>query len=1351
MDSFLEKMLGKFDLSEEVVLTIEKNGKESYLRGHIEDVQEKYLLVATSTSLVRISPDTITRIAKPQPAATPKKKISTKKTDKTPKSEKVQDAQKKGAVKSSNQTMATPVKHDTSLNQNTTNTVSVTKPKPETAQQPMQKQETLTADKEDSKSPLSPSLSQEKKKIKLPLPPMGYISDILGTNIRIVRNDGGEMLVSKELVIDKGLIKEINALATQGGKDLHLPILWSTLGKDVLCVIGRLSPEQVNSRINTFRDGENYRAALSLAELLCQYSNYPIYTKQLSKMQKLCGQGSDSDGVVDVKLSFYENGAKLMKEGKLKDAINCFFQSLNKGENANDSLKGIVSAYTIDDNIKEAFEVIQRYGMLEFRDPFKCTAKNYIWARNWLVNHGMWAECLDLIQNRLNHLTNVDDVQKSKYFSQMATCYLKMEGDNATKSAEELYRRALELDPNNRDAKTSLQEITGEFMATSASVDSLEGSRFTSSLLTIHDKDIYLDGQPSQQLADRLEEEYKQLNFQSYDERAKVQLQRAKVEAKLNPDKNEQRNILLSLYLTFYAQGGYKKGVLEKDSLRFLLCESISVRGDKLQRSSISRVLDSMSIFFNTFVPNKELVFRNAQKMVDILDSRNLYQDDTFYEQVSSLMQYRYPFNRLTDYFYNSQYQVSAKDYLSTKGYELGEGFSKEAFVSAWNDLILSKRKKITIVQQLMDKAARSDDFDELYTRYNEFNGLRQEYIEVLGELDMKRIAQVGELLTGALLEYFHSDDPGTKQRRYKDSLDIIGKLVHEYTEAPTRFSFDSLVAILDKSRAIMEDDFMRLISSSKPQLSIDTIGDCSADEDTNEVVFQIVISNKSGCMPATNFALKVKPTTEIIEQKSGFETNYNPINGGSSRIVQQTILVKPEVIEKGALGFEVELTYKNVAVPDEQKLGAKLSLEFEDEEERIKNPYSVCTGSPISQQNEDMFYGRWDYIGKTADAIMNISVPKQIIIYGQRRSGKTSVLNFLKSELQKRGAFCIEFSLENLGKDIRVTGSSDIFFAFIMARIADAVQRIPENDRPEFKYAKGEYYKNSEKLYPEYCQSFEVASKFTNDIADLHSSFEAVPRWKGCKIVLLMDEFTNVYTLIKSGLLPDTVMKQWKAVTQDERVHFSSVMIGQDSTPFFMAEPYASNAFGVIDADRLDYLPEDGARDLIVEPLRNKGKSRFLNRAVERIMELTACNPYFLMNFCSRLVEYMNKKKKGKVTEVDVDNALLYYFNDTEKGFKDDMFHSLYSAVDVTEEEKQKTKTVLMAIAKGMESKDLAALTPDWIVKQLAGEMDAHDIKEILADLNRRDVAPLKDGRQRIKVLMFQKWLTFNSGNYVN
>lgn len=1317
MNKILQILSANSKVGDTIILKVKE--MEYTFKCTIESFDENYLIVSTRNQpILAVKGDSIEFVKKAKDATEKSKTIEGhEKAEKKPSSSK---------AKQGPSTTPSPVLQTEIINKTT-----IIKKKDEV-----------------SKSQLSQQ-SPETKIIKLPLPPMGYIANIEGAIIRIVRNDGGEMSVSKELVIDKELIKKINTISTQGEKSLHLPVLWSTYDGEVICVIGRLSPEQVNSRINTFRDGENYKAALSLAELLCSYCDYPVYARQLSKMQDLFRRGGDASGIVDVKMSFYDNGMRLMKEGKLEDAINCFKLSLDNEENATESLKGIVTAYTIGDHITESFEVIQQYGMLEFREPFRCTARNYNWIRNWLVNQGMWTECLSVIQKRLNHLVDIDDVQKAKYYTQMAACYLKLEGDNATKSAEDLYRSALKLDPNNRDAKTSLQEITGEFMATSASVESLEGSRFTNVLLSIHDKDIYLDGQPSQQLADRLEEEYKQLNYQSYDEKAKVLLQRAKVEAKLNPANSEQRNILLSLYLTFYAQGGYKKGLLEKDSLRFLLCESISVRGDRLQRSSISRVLDSMSIFFNTFGPNKELVFRNVQKMVDILDSRNLYQDNTFYDQVSSLMQYQYPFNRLTDYFYNSQYQVSAKDYLSTKGYELQEGFTKEDFFSAWNELILSKRKKIAAVQQLLDKIARSEDYDELYNRYKEFYDSRNDYREMLGGLDLKRTDQVWELLTGTLLDYFHSDDPLNKKMRYQDSLEIINRLKHEYTQAPTRFSFDSLVTLLGKCYTMMEADFNRLISTSKPQLSIDTIGDCSADEDTNEVLFQIVISNKPGCLPATNFALKVKPNNEIVEQKSGFETNFNPINGGSSRIVQQTILVKPEVIEKGALGLEVELIYKSVGLTDEQKLPAKLSLEFEDEVERIKNPYSVCTGSPISQQNKDMFKGRWDYIDKTADAIMNINVPKQIIIYGQRRSGKTSVLNFLKSELQSRGAFCIEFTLESLGKDIRVTGSSDIFFAFIMARIADAVQNIPESKRPDFKYAKGDYYKNSEKLYPEYCQSFEVANKFANDISELHEAFEAIPAWQGSKIVLLMDEFTNVYTLIKSGHLPDTVMKQWKAVTQDERVHFSAVMIGQDSTPFFMAEPYASNAFGVIDADRLDYLPEDGARDLIVEPLRKEGKSRFLNRAVERIMELTACNPYFLMNFCSRLVEYMNTKKKGKVTEVDVDNALLYYFKDAEKGFNDDMFHSLYSAVDVSDEEKQKTKTVLTIIANGMDSKDSAALTPEWIVKQLVGVIDSREVEEILADLNRRDVAPIKDGKQRIKVLMFQKWLTFNCNNY--
>ncbi len=1167
---------------------------------------------------------------------------------------------------------------------------------------------------------------------------MGHITAIEGDKLTIKPVKGSIIVISKERVIDKGLMKEINLMATQKEKDLNMPILWSELDGDIICVIGLLTPEQVNSRINTFRDGENLRAALSLAILLNNYSQHPIYVKQLSKMQDLCHVNSKSPSK-----SFFESGMEMFHDGRYGDSIGFFKRALEKKEKIQESLKGLVNAYTANDQLSEAIKVVEGYGLKEFRDPFKFNAKNYGWLRNWLFNQGMWTGCIQLVQKKLNCSPDADNKQKSSLYSYIASCYLKMENDNeATKVAEDYFRQALELDPTNRDAKTSLQEITGEFMGTSASVDSLENSLFTTTLLSIQNKHIYLEAQPSQQLAEKLETEYRQLNYKSYDEKAKVLLQRAKVESKLNPAKNEQLNILLSLYLTSYAQGGYKKGLLEKDSLRFLLCESISVRGDRLPRNSVSKVLDSMSIFFNTFNPNKELVFKSMQKMVDILDSRDLYTNSTFYDQVSSLMQYRYPFNRLTSYFYNSQYQVSANEYLVAKGYKLPEGFTEEEFVSAWNELIIAKRKMIKQLQQQFTKAASCNEFDELYNRIKELYEKRQTYSEVLSELDFQRFDEMLELLSGILHDYFHSDDPITKQMRYKDSLDGITKMTGNYTLAPTRFSFDSLTTLLNKCSKMIEEDFQSLISTSKPRLNIDIIGDCSTDEDQDEVVFQIVITNQPGCMPANNFSLKIHTSDEIIEHLKGFSTNYNPINGGSSQIVQQAIKVAPGVIEKGALGLEAELTYKYVDIED-MTPSVKLSLQFEGEAERIRpNPYAYFTGSPLSQENAAMFKGRSEYIKRTADSIMNTDLPKQIIIYGQRRSGKTSVLNFLKAELQKRGAFCIEFSLESLGKDIRVTGASDIFYAFIMARIAEAVQNIDESERPDFKYAKGEYYKNEEKIYPEYCQSFEVANKFTKDIVELQKAFDAIPRWKGHKIVLMMDEFTSVYSLIKSGHLPDTVMKQWKAVTQDERVHFSAVMIGQDTTPQFMKEPYAENAFGVIDKDRLDYLPEEGARELIVNPLRDKeGKSRFLNKAVERIMDLTACNPYFLMNFCARLVDYMNDKKKGKVTEVDVDNALHYYFNHPNKPLKDDMFHSLYSAVDVEEEEKQKVKSVLNIIARGMESKEMTSLTPEWIIKQ-SSPMGPDEVREILNDLDRREVAPLKEGKHRIKVLMFQKWL---------
>ena len=77
-----------------------------------------------------------------------------------------------------------------------------------------------------------------------------------------------------------------------------------------------------------------------------------------------------------------------------------------------------------------------------------------------------------------------------------------------------------------------------------------------------------------------------------------------------------------------------------------------------------------------------------------------------------------------------------------------------------------------------------------------------------------------------------------------------------------------------------------------------------------------------------------------------------------------------------------------------------------------IDNPYAaVADGGPVPVTSH-MFYGREDFIKNVADSIIK-APSKQVIIYGQKRCGKSSVMLHLKERLMSTGkAFCIFFSL---------------------------------------------------------------------------------------------------------------------------------------------------------------------------------------------------------------------------------------------------------------------------------------------------------------------------------------------------
>lgn len=158
--------------------------------------------------------------------------------------------------------------------------------------------------------------------------------------------------------------------------------------------------------------------------------------------------------------------------------------------------------------------------------------------------------------------------------------------------------------------------------------------------------------------------------------------------------------------------------------------------------------------------------------------------------------------------------------------------------------------------------------------------------------------------------------------------------------------------------------------------------------------------------------------------------------------------------------------------------------------------------------------------------------------------------------------------------------------------------------------------------------------------------------------------------------------------------------------------------------------------------PIAETGESRFRGAAgqaaIERIIALTAGNPYYLQKFCSRLVEYMNFPKKAVyVTDAYVEEVKRQLIRG-ESSWTKDYFEGLVSSGDETSEAvpKEDVWHALRQVAvasKNQEYCHRSNITADMGVA----------IDDILEDLVNRDVLERRPtGLYKIKVGLFKEWL---------
>jgi AAA ATPase domain len=269
-------------------------------------------------------------------------------------------------------------------------------------------------------------------------------------------------------------------------------------------------------------------------------------------------------------------------------------------------------------------------------------------------------------------------------------------------------------------------------------------------------------------------------------------------------------------------------------------------------------------------------------------------------------------------------------------------------------------------------------------------------------------------------------------------------------------------------------------------------------------------------------------------------------------------------------------------------------------------NPY--IAGSPVT--GTEMFYGRGDVFDFIRRHLIGRHRNSPILLYGQRRTGKTSVLYQLHRELGPAYR-CVFIDLHGLD----LTGMGNFLFD-IATSISRSLQRehqltVPVPDDAVF---------------------------LANPRSVFETAFlDAVWSVLGTDhLVLMLDEVVRLDEEVRAGRIEREVFDYLRHLMQHHaRLNF---VFSLGSNLEGMRRDYAY-LFSVSLYHRISFLEPAAARDLITEPVREH--YQVAPQAVAEIMRITSGHPYYTQLVCHCLFDLWSRSPKPVMTEADVGAVL--------------------------------------------------------------------------------------------------------------
>lgn len=604
---------------------------------------------------------------------------------------------------------------------------------------------------------------------------------------------------------------------------------------------------------------------------------------------------------------------------------------------------------------------------------------------------------------------------------------------------------------------------------------------------------------------------------------------------------------------------------------------------------------------------------------------------------------------------------------------------------------------------------------------FHSFSGFLKTYNITIGKEREVTLSDSPKLVS-QVTEFMTCENYRDLRAAYDEIMRLIREISTKLLSSTTMIGYEFMLPALRQLEENVKMEFESCECRVNPELVIDII-----DEATKVAgeTYEINLAIKSRRESARDIVIKrLKISGPDLKDSNEIDIDKK-VTSGNEVSAPLTITLKPGIAEEGIAEAEMEIFYDDMFHASgnikhlTRSLIKKISLRKESFKE-IVNKYKGPSGGAEMEGTDDMFYGR-DNILSELERLIHGSWNSQIAIYGQKRSGKSSLINVLISKLKTQPNFaCVKCSLQSF-KDTCTSNGEQSLAKWLLGKLAEEIGRQNKHLRP-YLGAKDhmQFFNASDDPF----EAFEKFLLHIRNISDL----------KNLHIVVIIDEFTYLYQSIKDGKTDNNFMRRWKALVETPGIRLQSVVIAQDTLPLFMKESYAANAFGIFNPMLLTYLSKEETRQLMTDPIK---ELKYHSGCEEIIYHYTSGSPLFTQIFCSRMVDHLNRKGSSYViTRQEIEEVLRSLCSGIER-LEDKSFECLYVEPDGSDYLPENNQAILKAIA--VNTRAGGSCKPEAIESGLSLEQTV----DILSNLCSRRVLSLdENGGYSINVQLYKRWL---------